>query len=127
MRGIADEHDATAMPPINVQPFDRAAMELLIALQSGQIVSHYSTEPGEALAKPFQPAFQAIVEAWLGHIGKTVCSTLADRAQPEKTPIAQPELNTVVVFRRTDRHQAAPYHLSAIDRQGRAECDLSDR
>src|SRR5947209_16939425 len=105
MRGIADEDDATAVPPIDVQPFDRTAMELLVALQRSQIVSHQSAEPGEALANPFQSALQRIVEARFGRIGKTVRAAPADRAQSEETPIAEPELNTVV-FRRMDRRQA---------------------
>ena len=35
MRGIANEDDATSVPPIQLQPFDCTAMDLFIIRQAG--------------------------------------------------------------------------------------------
>jgi hypothetical protein len=87
MGGVADEHDATTVPLFDFQPFDRCEMNLLVAVQSGQIILHESAEGGEAAVKPVASPFHRIVTTGLCDIGKTV-SAVPDRADTEETPIA---------------------------------------
>ena len=125
MGGVADEHDATTVPLFDFQPFDRCKMNLLVAVQSRQIILHESAEGGEAAVKPVASPFHRIVTTGLCDIGKTI-SAVPDRADTEETPIAQPELNAIGL-RLTDWYQAAPHHLSTIGRWIRPQHELARR
>jgi hypothetical protein len=60
---VADEHGATAVPPVEFHPLDGAAVELLVTRERGQILWYRSAEAREALANAFQTAVQRVVEA----------------------------------------------------------------
>ena len=119
MRGVANEHDATAMPAIELKPFNRSAMDRVIALQSGQVVLDKAAEPGEPALEALQPTMLGIAKARRRHVRKTV-SAAADRTKAEEAAIAQPELNAVG-SRRGNWRQTTPHHLSAIVQRALSE------
>ena len=63
MRGIADQNHPAAMPLIERDPVDRSAMNLLVALKSGQVLVYNPAETGEAAAQPIEPADHRLVSA----------------------------------------------------------------
>ena len=60
VRRVANEHDATAMPSLELKPFNRSAMDRVIARQSGQVVLDKAAEPGEPTAQALQPTMLGI-------------------------------------------------------------------
>lgn len=86
MGGVADEDHPAGVPGVEFDPFDRADVELLIALQGGEVRRDRPAEAGEAAPEPFQPSRQGVVEALGVDAGEAV-RPAADRDQPEEASL----------------------------------------
>ena len=112
MRGIANLNHAAAIPFVECDPIDRSAMDLLVALKSGQIFFDDSTKTGEATAQAVEPAGHWLVTACFCDVAKAVGVPLAYRAQSEEAALAEQKLQCADAprtgRRATLRHAMAP-------------------
>jgi len=115
---------AAAAPLVELQPFDRSAVDLLVLVQTGEIFLHQPAKLCEAVAEASEPALHRILHALLGCVAKAVGPPVADRAEPKEAPVAEPKLQARQAPR-TDRGNAAPCHLSAVNRRGGAQAQLA--
>ena len=92
MGGVADQHNAAAAPLVELQPFDRPAVYLLVLVQTGEIFLHLSAEPDEAVAQALGPAPQRVLQTRPGYVAKTITAPVPDRAQAHEAPVAEPKL-----------------------------------
>lgn len=58
MGGVTDEDHPAGVPGVELDPFARADMELLVAPQGRQVRGNRPAEAGEAAPEPFQPSRQ---------------------------------------------------------------------
>src|SRR5262245_27909205 len=115
MRGVADEHDTAIVPLVGLEPFDRAAVDPLVALKSRQIISNQPAEPCEMATQAFAAAWHRVVDVRRRDIAKAIGAAAAHRTEPEKACVAQPELHAFE-FAGMERRHAAPGHLAAVHR-----------
>jgi len=125
MRGVADKHDAAAMPLLDRDPVDRSAMDLFVARECGEIVLDYTGETGEAMAQAVEPARQRLIGARLGNVAKAIGSPVADRAEPKEAALAQVKLK-VGEAAGPDRRDAAPGHGAGVGGWRRAQSEGAD-
>jgi len=88
VRGIADEHHATALPLVEFHPLHGRAVDLLVARERDQVLRHWPPECREAGAQPFKPTDLRIVEARLGDIPKAIGVSVAYGHQPKEAFLA---------------------------------------
>jgi AraC-like DNA-binding protein len=118
MGGVADLHHTAAAPLVGLQPFDRPAVDLLVLVQTGEIFLHQPAKLCEAVAQASEPASHRILQPRPGHVAKTMGAPVANRAEPKKATVAEPKLQARQASR-TDRGNAAPCQLSAVNRDPR--------
>jgi len=70
MGGVADQHDTAAAPFVELQPFDRSAVNFLVLLQTGEILLYHWAKPSKAIAEPPEPALHRILQPRSGHVAK---------------------------------------------------------
>ena len=99
-------------------------MDLVVRLEARQIVPHQSAESGEALAQPIEPSPDRVAKPRLGHVAEAVNAATADWTQTEEASVAEPELHALDLAR-TDRSEAPPRHLPAVDGRAIAERRLA--
>ena len=124
MRGVADEDDTADVPSVELQPLDGSAMDLLVGLETIQIVSDQPAESGEVITQTLASAIDRIMQARPRHVAEAIRTAVAHRAQAEETPIPEVELDTAGLLT-PDRGQAPPGRLTAINRRRVAERQLA--
>jgi hypothetical protein len=82
--GVADQNRPAGVPAAEVDPFDRPEVDLVVALQAGEVGRDRPAEAAEPLPEPFQAAGRRIVEAFPGQAGEPVGSPVLDRDQADK-------------------------------------------
>jgi len=120
MRGIADQNHAAAMPFIERDPVDWAAMDLLVAFEGGEILLDDPAEIGKAAAQAVEPADRRLVSARFYDVAKAVGAVVAYRTQPEEAAFAEHKLQCAEALR-TDGRDAASRHRAGIGGRNRAE------
>ena len=111
---------AAAAPLVELQPFDRSAVDLLVLVQTGEIFLHQPAKLCEAVAQASEPALHRILQPRPGHVAKTIGAPVANWAEPKKATVAEPKLQARQASR-TDRGNAAPCQMSAVNRRGGAQ------
>ena len=72
------------MPAAEFDPFDRPEVDLVVALQAGEVGRDRPAEALEPLPEPFHAAGRRIVEAFPAQAGEPVGAPVLDRDQAEE-------------------------------------------
>jgi hypothetical protein len=123
--GVTDEHDAPAVPLLLIHPLDRRAVDLLVALQSGEILLDGLGKPVKATPQACQPAAHVIVEMRLGNMAKSVSVPSAHRTETEEALVSEEEPQAGQLGR-PHRHNAAPSNMTGADRRIRPKSQFAN-
>ena len=63
MRRVPDQDDPAAIPLLDLDPFDRGNVELLVTLHSSEIGGHGRAEARKAASEALEPAWDWVLEA----------------------------------------------------------------
>lgn len=86
--GVAGQDHAAGVPAAEFNPFNRPEVNLVVALQGGEVGRDWAAEALEPLPEPFQAAGRRIVGALPVQAGEPVGAPVTDRDQAEVTALA---------------------------------------
>jgi hypothetical protein len=114
MRGVANEDDPAMMPQLDIDPFDRPDMELLIVFQGSEVLWDWPAEIGEAASESFEAAGERVLEPFQVNGSEAVCAALSHWDQSEEAPVAHENHHVVENSMRARRNDASPHHLPSV-------------
>lgn len=91
--GVSDENGAGGVPSRLLDPFDSRAVNLLIIVETRQVILDRGAEMAEPLPETLEPALPRVQLPLMGDIREPAGLAVTDRAQAEEAPVVQPELN----------------------------------
>jgi hypothetical protein len=113
MGSIPNQDHPPAIPLVELDPFNRPNVKLLIRLQTSEIRRNRRAESHKAASEAFEASHEGVLEAAPVDGSKTIGIALAHRDHPEEASLAH-ENHHFDYPSRACRYDAPPDHLPSI-------------